>query len=101
MLKAWLSAPQGKEPWNKGVPMSVETRAKMSAAKAGLTLRKGVRAKMSRAHTGKTHTEVCWLKLLCDTWIHAVSPSPGYFSARLSLQARTVSRPNHSRWAPR
>ena len=38
--------------------MSVETRAKMAAAKEGLSLRKGVRAKMSRAHMGKTHTEV-------------------------------------------
>ena len=51
-------AAQGKEPWNKGLLMSVETRAKMAAAKAGITLRKGVRAKMSRAHAGKTHTEV-------------------------------------------
>ena len=50
---------QGKEPWNKGGTMSVETRAKMAAAKSGLSLRKGVRAKMSRAHAGKTHTEVC------------------------------------------
>ena len=49
---------QGREPWNKGRTMSVETRAKMAAAKAGLLLRKGVRAKMSRAHMGKTHTEV-------------------------------------------
>jgi len=50
---------QGKEPWNKGRSMTVETRAKMAAAKSGLSLRKGVRAKMSRAHVGKTHTEVC------------------------------------------
>jgi NUMOD3 motif len=47
---------QGKEPWNKGLKLSNETRMKMSAAKLGRRQPKATRTKMSRSHVGLGHT---------------------------------------------
>ena len=45
-------ANKGKPGWNKGVPMSDEQKAKLSAARTGVRLSKETRKKMSESKTG-------------------------------------------------
>jgi len=49
---------QGKEPWNKGKEMSLETRARMSAAKLGRRHTRATRRQMSQSHAGLSHSLV-------------------------------------------
>lgn len=49
---------QGKTPWNKGLKMGDETRAKMSAARLNSTHLRATRKKMSQSHTGMHHSPV-------------------------------------------
>lgn len=53
-LKNKTSFTIGLTPWNKGVPMSDETKAKLSAAKKGIKFSDETRAKMSASRIGKT-----------------------------------------------
>ena len=89
-----LHALQGKTPWNKGLKMSEDTRAKMSAAHLNTTHLRSTRKKMSRSHTGKRHTPVrlatSWhqcseegLLLHCCDWR---LPSVQCFGARHAVQ---------------
>ena len=45
---------KGKEPWNKGLTLSEETREKMRLAKMNHVVSRSTRQKMSAAHRGKT-----------------------------------------------
>lgn len=52
-LKNKASFEKGFTPWNKGIPMSDESKAKVSAAKKGAKLSDETRAKMSASRMGK------------------------------------------------
>jgi hypothetical protein len=45
---------KGQVPWNKGIPMSAETKAKLSASKKGVKLSDITRARMSASRMGKS-----------------------------------------------
>lgn len=55
---SWRPQLQGRTPWNKGLKLSDETRAKMSAARLNKMHLKSTRKKMSQSHLGITHTPV-------------------------------------------